>query len=68
MQGGACRELIPHEHGDGLIVRDIATGKTFEAVKFVKRKAKRERWRIPWDDKTSNIREEGYYGREGETK
>ena len=67
MQDGACWGLIPHEHGDGLIVREIATDKIFEAVKSVNRKGKHERWRIPWDEKTSNIREEEYYGREGET-
>ena len=52
MQGGARWELIPHEHDDGLTVREIATGKTFEAVKSVNQKGKHERWRIPWNNKT----------------
>ena len=52
MHGGARWELIPHEHDDGLTVREIATGKTFEAVKSVNQKSKHQRWRIPWDNKT----------------
>ena len=52
MQGGARWELIPHEHDDGLTVREIATGKTFEAVKSVNQKGKHQRWRIPWNNKT----------------
>ena len=52
MQGGARWELIPHEHDDGLTVREIATGKTYEAVKANTNQGKRERWRIPWNNKT----------------
>ena len=52
MQGGARWELIPHEHDDGLTVREITTGKTFEAVKSVNQKGKHQRWRIPWNNKT----------------
>ncbi len=52
MQGGARWELVPHKHDDGLTVREIATGKTFEAVKSVNQKGKHERWRIPWNNKT----------------
>ena len=52
MQGGARWELIPHDYDDGLTVREIATGKTFEAVKSVNQKGKHQRWRIPWDNKT----------------
>ena len=51
MQGGARWELVPHKHDDGLTVREIATGKTFEAVKSVNQKGKHERWRIPWNNK-----------------
>lgn len=52
MQGGARWELVPHEHDDGLTVREIATGKTYEAVKSKTLKGKHERWRIPWNNKT----------------
>jgi IS5 family transposase len=52
MQGGARWELVPHKHDDGLTVREIATGKTFEAVKSVNQKGKHQRWRIPWNNKT----------------
>ena len=52
MQGGARWELVPHKHDDGLTVREIATGKIFEAVKSVNQKGKHERWRIPWNNKT----------------
>lgn len=51
MQGGARWELIPHEHDDGLTVREIATGKTYEAVKAKTAQGKRKRWRIPWNNK-----------------
>ena len=34
MQGGCRWELIPHDE-DGLTVREIATGNTYEAVKAV---------------------------------
>ena len=51
MQGGSRWELILHEHDDGLTVREIATGKTFEAVKSVTQKGKHQRWRIPWNNK-----------------
>ena len=51
MQGGCRWELIPHDE-DGLTVRDIETGNTFEAVKAVTRQGTRKRWRIPWDNKT----------------
>lgn len=52
MQGGARWELVPHEHDDGLTVREFATGKTYEAVKSKTLKGKHERWRIPWNNKT----------------
>ena len=52
MQGGARWELIPHDHDDGLTVREIATGKTYEAVKAKTMQGKRKRWRIPWNNKT----------------
>lgn len=52
MQGGARWELVPHEHDNGLTVREIATGKTYEAVKARTNQGKRERWRIPWNNKT----------------
>ena len=51
MQGGCRWELIPHDE-DGLTVREIATGNTYEAVKAVTRQGTRKRWRIPWDNKT----------------
>ena len=51
MQGGCRWELIPHD-GDGLTVREIATGNTYEAVKAVTKQGTRKRWRIPWDNKT----------------
>ena len=51
MQGGCRWELIPHDE-DGLTVREIATGNTFEAVKAVTNQGTRKRWRIPWDNKT----------------
>ena len=49
MQGGARWELIPHELDDGLTVREIATGRTFEAVNSVTQKGKHQRWCIPWN-------------------
>ena len=51
MQGGCRWELIPHDE-DGLTVREIATGGTFEAVKAVTNQGTRKRWRIPWNNKT----------------
>ena len=51
MQGGCRRELIPHDE-DGLTVREIATGNTYEAVKAVTKQGNRKRWRIPWNNKT----------------
>ena len=51
MQGGCRWELILHDE-DGLTVREIATGKTFEAVKAVTKQGSRKRWRIPWNNKT----------------
>lgn len=50
MQGGCRWELIPHDE-DGLTVREITTGKTYEAVKAVTKQGTRKRWRIPWDNK-----------------
>lgn len=37
---------------DGLTVREIATGNTYEAVKAVTKQGNRKRWRIPWNNKT----------------
>lgn len=51
MQGGCRWELIPHDE-DGLTVREIATGNTYEAVKAVTKQGSRKRWRIPWNNKT----------------
>lgn len=51
MQGGCRWELIPHD-GDGLTVREIATGNTYEAVKAVTKQGTRKRWRITWNNKT----------------
>ena len=51
MQGGCRWELIPHDE-DGLTVREVTTGNTYEAVKAVTRQGTRKRWRIPWDNKT----------------
>ena len=51
MQGGCRWELIPHGE-DGLTVREIATGNTYEAVKAVTKQGTRKRWRIPWNNKT----------------
>ena len=51
MQGGCRWELILHDE-DGLTVREIATGNTYEAVKAVTRQGTRKRWRIPWENKT----------------
>ena len=51
MQGGCRWELIPHD-GDGLTIREIATGNTYEAVKAVTKQGSRKRWRIPWNNKT----------------
>ena len=50
MQGGCRWELIPHDE-DGLTVREIATGNTYEAVKAVTKQGTRKRWRIPWNNK-----------------
>ena len=51
MQGGSRWELIPYDE-DGLTVREIATGNTYEAVKAVTKQGSRKRWRIPWNNKT----------------
>lgn len=51
MQGGCRWELIPHDE-DGLTVREITTGNTYEAVKAVTKQGNRKRWRIPWNNKT----------------
>lgn len=51
MQGGCRWELIPHGE-DGLTVRKIATGNTYEAVKAVTKQGNRKRWRILWNNKT----------------
>ena len=51
MQGGCRWELIPHDE-DGLTIREIATGNTYEAVKAVTKQGSRKRWRIPWNNKT----------------
>ena len=51
MQGGCRWELIPHDK-DGLTIREIATGNTYEAVKAVTKQGSRKRWRIPWNNKT----------------
>lgn len=51
MQGGCRWELIPHDE-DGLTIREIATGNTYEAVKAVTKQGSRNRWRIPWNNKT----------------
>jgi len=50
MQGGCRWELIPHGE-DGLTIREIATGNTYEAVKAVTKQGNRKRWRIPWNNK-----------------
>lgn len=47
----AVKKLIPHDE-DGLTVREIATGNTYEAVKAVTKQGSRKRWRIPWNNKT----------------
>ena len=51
MQGGCRWKLIPHDE-DGLTIREIATGNTYEAVKAVTKQGSRKRWRIPWNNKT----------------
>ncbi len=51
MQGGCRWELIPHDE-DGLTIREIATGNTYEAIKAVTKQGSRKRWRIPWNNKT----------------
>ena len=51
MQGGRRWELIPHDK-DGLTVREVATGNTYEAIKAVTKQGSRKRWRIPWNNKT----------------
>jgi hypothetical protein len=51
MQGGNRWALIPHD-GDRLTVVEKTTGRTFEAVKAVTNQGKRNRWRIPWNNKT----------------
>ena len=52
MQGGCRWELIPHDE-DGLTIREIATGNTYEAVNAVTKQGSRKRWRIPWNNKTA---------------
>ena len=42
---------MPHDE-DGLTVREIATGNTYEAVKAVTKHGSKNRWRIPWNNKT----------------
>ena len=54
MQGGCRWELIPHDE-DGLTIREIATGNTYEAVKAVTKQGSRKRWRIPWNNKTVGV-------------
>ena len=51
IQGGCRWELIPHDE-EGLTIREIATGNTYEAVKAVTIQGSRKRWRIPWNNKT----------------
>lgn len=51
MQSGCRWELIPHDE-DGITIREIAIGNTFEAVKAVTKQGSRKRWRIPWNNKT----------------
>ena len=51
MQGGSRWELIRHGE-DGLTVIDKQTAGTYEAVKAVPKQGKRQRWRIPWANKT----------------
>ena len=50
MQGGRRWELIPHDE-DGLTVREVATGNTYEAIKAVTKQGSRKLWRIPWNNK-----------------
>ena len=47
MQGGCRWKLIPHDE-DGLTVREIATGNTYEAVKAVTKQGNRKRWTLPF--------------------
>lgn len=54
MQGGCRWELIPHDE-DGLTIREIATGNTYEAVKAVTKQGSRKRWRIPWNNKPVGV-------------
>lgn len=51
MQGGRRWELIAHDE-DGLTVREVATGNTYEAIKAVTKQGSRKRWRILWNNKT----------------
>lgn len=51
MQGGGRWGLFPHDD-DKLTVRKKTTGKTYEAVKVITKQGKRNRWRIPWNNKT----------------
>lgn len=51
MQGGCRWELIPHDE-DGLTIREIATGNTYEAVRIVTRKGGIRRWKIPCGNKS----------------
>lgn len=44
-------KLKPHDK-DGLTIREIATGNTYEVVKAVTKQGSRKRWRIPWNNKT----------------
>ena len=50
-EGGCKGDLIPHDE-DGLTVREMATGNTYEAGKAVTKQGSRMRWRIPWNNKT----------------
>ena len=43
-------KLKPHDK-DGLTIREIATGNTYEVVKAVTKQGSRKRWRIPWNNK-----------------
>lgn len=44
-------KLKPHDK-EGLTIREIATGNTYEVVKAVTKQGSRKRWRIPWNNKT----------------
>ena len=42
---------MPHDE-DGLTIREIAAGNTYETVIAVTKQGSRKRWRIPWNNKT----------------